>query len=255
VSMQPGIDYPLATTVPVTEQVLSYLTAYGSFTSDQLVLINGGANDIFFQLAVAQAIGTPDAFAIASKAIAQAAVDLVSIVDDLVDNGAAHVVVMNVPNIGQAPLGIASSDHGALLTQVSQLFNTTLAVAFTLHQKEFERKVILIDAFGFIDRVINSFSTYGFSVSNTGTACNLPAQVTIAAGRCPIPANGSLYCTNPTIFGSSLFCSPDTYTAPGADYTFMFADLLHPTTHLNKLFAHFVEQQIAFALHGLVASE
>jgi phospholipase/lecithinase/hemolysin len=236
-------DCAQATTVPVKEQVRSYLASYGSFTSDQLVLINGGANDILIQIATTQD----------SSAIVQAATDLADIVRTLVLNGAEHVAVMNVPDIGMAPLGVMSSPQvQAALTGFSQLFNTTLAAAFKLHQKEFGEKVILIDAFSFIDGVINSFSTYGFSVSNTGTACNLPAQVTIAAGRCPMPANGSLYCTNPTIFGSSLFCSPDTFTAPGADYTFMFADLLHPTTHLTKLFAHFVEQQIP--LHGLVAS-
>jgi phospholipase/lecithinase/hemolysin len=42
-----------------------------------------------------------------------------------------------------------------------------------------------------------------------------------------------------------LFCSPRTYTTIAADYSFMFADMVHPTTHLNAVFALFVEQQIA----------
>jgi phospholipase/lecithinase/hemolysin len=50
---------------------------------------------------------------------------------------------------------------------------------------------------------------------------------------------------NPSAFGSSLFCSPQNYTVPNADQTYMFADLVHPTTHLHALFAKFVEQQIA----------
>src|SRR3984957_12629450 len=36
-----------ATTVPVTTQVSQYLSAHGSFNANQLVLVNGGANDIF----------------------------------------------------------------------------------------------------------------------------------------------------------------------------------------------------------------
>jgi len=145
-------------------------------------------------------------------------------------------VVMNLPDIGRAPLGVASSDHGQLLTQVSQLFNITLAAAFKLQQRRFGGKVTLIDAFNFIDGVIANFRTYGFRVSNTTTACNLSLQVTIAVQH---------HLNNPTLFGSSLFCSPNTYTTEGTDYTFMVADFVHPTTHLNALFALFVEQQIA----------
>ena len=161
----------------------------------------------------------------------------------MVANGATHVVVMNLPDIGRAPLGVASSDHGQLLTQVSHLFNTTLAAALRLQQKNFGGKVILIDAFSFIDSVISSFRTYGFSYSNTAIACNLTAQVARAK---------QLGFPDPSLFGSSLFCSPNTYTTKHADYTFMFADLVHPTTHLNALFALFVEQQIAARM---VASE
>ncbi len=50
---------------------------------------------------------------------------------------------------------------------------------------------------------------------------------------------------DPQAFGSSLFCSPQTYTVPNADQTYMFADTVHPTTHLHALFASFAEQQIA----------
>jgi hypothetical protein len=86
-------------------------------------------------------------------------------------------MVMNLPDIGRAPLGVASSDHGQLLTQVSQLFNITLAAAFKLQQRRFGGKVTLIDAFNFIDGVIANFRTYGFRVSTAGAGCNLAAQV------------------------------------------------------------------------------
>jgi phospholipase/lecithinase/hemolysin len=76
----------------------------------------------------------------------------------------------------------------------------------------------------------------GFTVSNTGTACNLQAMIAAAtkAGQ-----------TNPTAFGSSLFCSPETQTVAGADQTYMYADTIHPTTHLHVLYAQAVEQAIA----------
>jgi phospholipase/lecithinase/hemolysin len=238
VALQPGIDYApdnaQATTVPVSEQVSWYLSTYGRFTSDQLVLINGGADDIFFQLATAQ----PD-----PSAIVQAATDLATIIGTLVAKGATHVVVMNVPDIGMTPLGIASPPQVQLvLTRFSVLFNLTLLTA--LQQQNFGGKVILIDAFSFIDKLIGNFQTYGFSFSNKNIACNLPAQIAKAAELCP-KNPGSLYCTNRFLFGSSLFCSPQSYTEGGANYAYMFADAVHPTTHLNELFALFVEQQLA----------
>ncbi len=239
----PNADFAAATTVPVTDQVNAYLSAHGGFTSDQLVLINGGANDVFFQLEAAQAAGTPEAFGAALEAIIQSAEDLAAIVATVVEHGATHVAVMSLPDIGKSPGGLTTPDNGQLVTAVSAIFNLTLAIAL-IKQPNFAGKVIFIDAFSFSDNLIANYKTYGFRVSNTGIACDLAAQANIAEELC-LKQPGSIYCINPANFGSSLFCSPRTYTAEEADYTFIFADLVHPTTHANQLFALFVEQQIA----------
>jgi phospholipase/lecithinase/hemolysin len=252
VRMQPGIghappgtpfaDFAEATTVPVADQVNAYRWR---FTSDQLVLINGGADDVFFQLGVAQAAGfTTAALNAALAAIQQSAIDLAAVVVTVIEKGATHVAVMNLPDIGQTPLGaspppgVPTTQWSNLLTQTSQGFNATLAVA--LNQKILGGKVILIDAFSFIDRIVTNYTTYGFSVSNTGPnqgmACNLKAQVA-RAKRLRLP--------NPSGFAQSLFCSRKTYWTYDADMTFMFADMVHPTTHLNALSAQFVEYKIA----------
>ncbi|MBN3820984.1 acylhydrolase, partial [Paraburkholderia sp. Se-20369] len=65
VTLQPGLghanasvanaDFAQATTMPVADQVKQYLSQHGSFNAGQIVLINGGANDIFYQAQVAQA--------------------------------------------------------------------------------------------------------------------------------------------------------------------------------------------------------
>jgi phospholipase/lecithinase/hemolysin len=243
VTMQPGIDHAAAgtphadfaqqTTIPVKDQVAEFLKAHQRFSPDQLILVNGGANDVFFQLAAAQAAGTAEAEQNALKAISQSAVDLIDIVGTLVANGATHVVLINLPDIGTTPMGVASVDGGQSLTQISQLFNSTLAGA--LQQRNFGGKVLLIDSFTFIDGIIAGFQQHGFTVSNTGFACDLSAQIMKAT---------LLHLDNPSAFGRSLFCSPQTYVSKGADETFMFADTVHPTTHLNAIFAAFVEQQI-----------
>ncbi|MBR0697478.1 SGNH/GDSL hydrolase family protein [Bradyrhizobium lablabi] len=243
VTMQPGsdhaaagsshADFALATTIPVKDQVAEFLKAHERFSPDQLIIINGGANDIFLQLAAAQAAGTEQAQQDAVKAIGQSALDLADIVGTIVKSGATHVVVFNMPDIGKTPMGVASVDRGRSLTQISQSFN--LALTGALGRQDLGEKVLLLDSFSFLDDMVANYQQHGFQVSNTGFACNLSAQVTKAT---------NLHLDHPSVFGQSLFCSPQTYVSKGADETFMFADALHPTTHLNALLAEFVEQQI-----------
>jgi phospholipase/lecithinase/hemolysin len=197
--------------MPVNQQVSSYLSAHTSFNSSQLVLVWAGANDVL-------RAGTPPA---ATTTVQTAATTLAQLVGQIVQNGATHVVVVNLPNIGLSPEGIASSDGGANLTQLSGLFNSTLNSA--LQTNGLQSKVIQIDAYTWLNGITANFQANGFSVSNTGQACD----------------------PNKTPDDTSLLCSPATYVTANADQTYMFADDLHPTTHLHTLFAQYVEQQIA----------
>lgn len=251
VSMQPGTDFApncaQATTLPVKEQVGLYLRAHGRFTSNELVLINGGANDVFYQLALAEKLGTPKALLAALDAIARAGADLARIAGTVVANGATHVVVFNLPDIGKTPAGFFSKDHGKLLTEVSQLFDASLAFGLRLQHRNLSGKVILIDAFGFIDRLVAHPD--GFVVSNTGFACNLAAQANEALALCDPKTNpASLYC-NASLFASSLYCSPKSYNTtsltPDPPNNFIFADEIHPSTRTNAIFAVYAGQQIA----------
>ncbi|EEA00675.1 lipolytic protein G-D-S-L family [Burkholderia sp. H160] len=197
--------------MPVNQQVSSYLSAHGSFNANQLVLVWVGSNDVL------RAGNLPAAAPI----VQTAANTLAQLVGQIVQNGGAHVVVINLPNIGLAPKGLGSADGGANLTQLSQLFNTTLNSA--LQTDGLQSKVIEIDSYTWTNQVIANFQANGFTVSNTGQACD-PTKT---------PDN------------TSLLCSPATYVSANADQTYMFADDLHPTTHMHSLFARFVEQQIA----------
>lgn len=199
--------------MPVNQQVSSYLSAHGSFNSTQLVLVWAGANDVL------RAGPLPAA----AQTIETAAATLAQLVGQMVQNGATHVVVVNLPNIGLSPDGLASSDGGANLTQLSQLFNSSLNAA--LQTDGLQTKVIQIDAYTWLNQIIANFQANGFTVSNTGVACD-PKK---------------------TPDQSALLCSPVTYATANADQTYMFADDLHPTTHLHALFAQYVEHQIANA--------
>jgi phospholipase/lecithinase/hemolysin len=213
----PATEYNFLTDVigdiemPVNQQVSSYLSTYKSFNANQLVLVWAGANDVL-RAGALPAGGT---------IVQTAANTLAQQIGLIVQNGATHVVVVNLPNVGLAPDGLASSDGGATLTQESELFNSTLTSA--LQTAGLQSKVIQIDAYTWINGIIANFQANGFSVSNTGQACD-PSK---------------------TPDDTSLLCSPATYVNANADQTYMFADDLHPTTHLHALFAQYVEQQIA----------
>ena len=176
VALQPGISNPTLSTVPVTTQIQNYLNAHGSFNSNQLVMIQGGANDIFTAATIIAA--DPTTAATEVTAVQNAAIALAGAVGTLLQNGATKIVLANVPDIGKTPLGLSSSDGGALLTQLSQAFNLTLTTALT--QAGILNKVIYVDAYTFIDNMSANAAANGFSVGNTGTACNLTQMSTSA---------------------------------------------------------------------------
>jgi phospholipase/lecithinase/hemolysin len=129
---------------------------------------------------------------------------------------------------------MSSATTKALLTQASLGFNQALAAALT--QGGLMSKVIYLDIVPTLATITANYQQYGFAVSNTGTACNLQAMATAAA------AYGE---PNPQAFATSLFCSPQTLTAANADQTYMYADTVHPTTHLHVLYAQTAEQKVA----------
>ncbi|SAL04358.1 acylhydrolase [Caballeronia arationis] len=225
-----GVDFKAnglgPTTVPVVTQLHNYLASHGSFNAGQLVLVNGGGSDI--RIHADAVTGGSETTAQADQAVTLAAQQLGAIAAQILTAGAKHVVVSNVGNIGASPLGVNSADHGAELTLLTQTFNAALIGA--LQAIGIQNQVILVDAYTFTNDTIATFQAKGFTVSNTGIACNIQL---LSLRSLPIP--------------SSLFCSPDTYTVSNADQTYMFADQDHPTTHFHALFAAFVEQAVAAA--------
>jgi phospholipase/lecithinase/hemolysin len=271
-----------ATTVPVVAQVSNYLSAHTSFNANQLVLVNGGANDIFqFAGTTANltALGTalqtqypllvqagqlPNSQAgqvafivgylqqLPTPQIAQAAAQLAAQVQTIVNAGATHVVLSTVPDIGNAPLGVAANAStpgtAALLSGITAAYNYLLVQNLTALGLVGTGKVIVVDAFAWLDQQLPNYQALGFTVSNTGTACNLASMVSNATAYAtanPAATNGLTPAQYGAQFGSSLFCSPQTYTVAGADQTYMFADTVHPSAHLHALFAQYVQQQIA----------
>ncbi len=197
--------------MPVNQQLQSYLSAHGSFNSNQLVLVWAGANDVL-------RAGSPPT---GTTTVQTAASALGQLVTQIVQAGATHVVVVNVPNVGLSPKGLAAADGGANLTLLSQSFNNTLLSS--LQANGVQNKVIWVDSYTWTTNLIANYKANGFVASNNAQACD-PSK---------------------TPDDTSLLCSPATYVSSNADQTYMFADDLHPTTRMHTLFAQYVEQQIA----------
>ncbi len=254
-----------ATTTPIVTQVANYLSANGSFNSNQIVLVEGGANDILVNLnallaAVQTDIGggmTPQNALLkeVGTTLGTAAQQLVTQVATIVSKGATHVVFVNVPDIGQTPLGVqAAATNGVaaqqLISGVVQTFNGIVAAGLQAAKLP-AGTVIPVDAFTWLDQLIATSSANGFSVSNTGTACNLTQMQASATAYAQSNPSALLPGQTAAQFGaalaSSLFCSPQTLTVTGADQSYIFADSVHPTTRTHALFAQYVESQIANA--------
>ncbi len=234
-------SFAQATTVPVATQVQNYLSAHGSFNSNQLVLVEGGANDVIQQAQLAQAaimtavangtdpnIATQQAVGAAAAALQTAATQMVTqVIQPILTNGATHVVVANVADIAVTPQGVMGGASGQLLFKtLTGAFNQTLAG--TLAGAGLSGKVIYVQTDQWIDGITANFQANGFTVANTGTACNLTA-LAAAAAQFGEP--------DPSSFASSLFCSPPPYTVAGPDQSYLFPHTIHPTIHLHALFA------------------
>ncbi|KWR91920.1 SGNH/GDSL hydrolase family protein [Cupriavidus sp. IDO] len=213
-----------ALTVPIVTQLQNHLSAHGNFSDGQLVLVQGGGSDILIH-AEAVVAGS-EAPADANQAVTVAAQQLAAITAKILASGAKHIVVSNVGNIAMSPRGVNNAALGTVLTGLTSTFNSALMNA--LQAMGIQNQVISVDQFAFINDVLANFKAKGFLVSNTGTGCNLQLL-------------------SKEIEVSSLFCSPKTYTVPDADQTYMFADEVHPTTHLHALFATLVEQAVQAA--------
>lgn len=323
-------DNSALTKQPVDWQISQYLAQHGSFNANQLVLVEGGANEILdllstdsngVQAAGLQAFGaalaaTPfstlvndsttqqqtvaslmaagftqaQATALVPAAIAlnlvtsptyassfssvlpiiTAAKTLGTLVNTQIA-GTPKVAVATVPDIGKTPAALAAdaatpgtvpgsaTAADTALTLVSAMYNLTLLE--TLQPTLAAKKAVVIDTFSWLDQSIQNAASLGFTVTNTGTACNITQMTTDATNYAlanPQATLGLPPTTDPTLlkqaaavygsnFGSSLFCSPQTLTTANAPTTYMFADVVHPTTALHQQFATFAETQLAAA--------
>ncbi|QHJ00834.1 acylhydrolase [Xylophilus rhododendri] len=236
VSAPGASDYSDSLAQPLTSQLDHYLSAYGGFNPNQLILLQGGGNDIIHAV-IAAAYGYIPQDAVAPL-VAAAATDLARLVDRVAAAGGQNIAVLNMSDIGASPFAVQNPDLAGALSQMTQLFNDTLQAQLGVQPKP--AHFVLIDAYGFYADALARYRQYGFQVANTDVACSLPAILNEAA---------QLGVPDPQAFvenhGWALLCSASTLVAPQADQTYMFADHLHPASRMQALLAGFVEAQLS----------
>ncbi|NIE64330.1 SGNH/GDSL hydrolase family protein [Burkholderia sp. Ax-1719] len=220
---------------PLTSQVSAYLQSHTRFNAQQLVLMQGGANDLQDAYAAWAGMvangGDPNASLQAVlPSLKQAAQQLGELVHNVQQHGATHIVVQNVPDISKAPIANLLDQQlpgsTKVLRRMAQAFNGALDDALPASPA-----VLRIDAFTFIDEVAKNYRQLGFRFDGS-----VGANVACAPASLPTAFQAD--------DASALFCSPATYVSPHADDIYMFADAYHPSTHLQQVIADYVVAQI-----------
>jgi len=158
-------------------QLLAYMGAGGTFDSNDLVSVLGGANNIFQRLAAfgalppaQQAVTNPQSF-VQPTAIAAAA-DIHFIVDSVAGAGAGTILVSNLPRLGITPQfnqGPAAP-LGPLADFAGTSFNSALSAGlFGVAAANPSTNIILMDLYKISDPLAGSPGAFG--LTNAHDAC------------------------------------------------------------------------------------
>jgi outer membrane lipase/esterase len=209
VSGLPGVPNspPTASATPVATQIQNFLNK-GAVNQGALYSVWAGANDVFFQLGLAQVGAITPAQVQTNLAIA--AGQLVQQVGALNAAGARYIMVFNLPDIGKTPFGVGSG-QGATITSLSSFYNSNLSAGLDALNID----LIRLNIFGLLNEAIASPAAFGLTNVTT-------------------PA-----CTT-----SSLLCTSATLVAPNAAQTYAFADDVHPTTAVHQIIADYAASVI-----------
>ncbi|ABD67951.1 hypothetical protein Rfer_0193 [Rhodoferax ferrireducens T118] len=174
----------------------------------------------------------------AGVGVVTAAATLAGYVKDMVNKGAKHVVVLNLPDMSLTPSArstIIYNADGSIKDNSSQRLVLALVKAFNAElQKDLgvtlgvpANGVLLVDFFTNMQNNVNDPGHY--ALTNTkDVACNLTA-----------PANA--LATVGLDDGSSLVCNGSNLIAGDTSH-YMFADKVHPTPYSHKLLSQVVNK-------------
>lgn len=211
--------FPL-NTLGEAQQIGTYLASTGG-QADPNALYSAwaGANNIFAEATLIEG-GKPVEAALTS--VAAAAQDHVKNIRALSQAGARYIIVPNLPNIALTPAG-AAPEAGAYYAASVGIYNSVLNEGLAQLGGS---NLIYADMYRVLTEVYVDPTRYGLT-NVTGTACTT---------------------------SSAIMCTTATLAAPDAQFTYLFADDVHPTPAAHALLAQYVASIIeAPALIGLLA--
>jgi len=211
VAQSPGFPGtpPTGSAVPISQQVAQYIGR--GVDSGAFHAIWGGMNDMFTQLVLVQA--GQITVAQAQAAVVQAATQYVQQVAALQAAGANQIVVLNLPDFGKTPFGVATGPaNAAQISAIVSLYNTTVQTGLNA----LGGNVIRADSWALLNDVLANPAAYGLT-NTTQRAC------------------GST---------TSLLCTPANLVVPNANQTYVFADDVHPTGAAHVIVAQAVASMI-----------
>ncbi|WP_417778127.1 autotransporter domain-containing protein [Stutzerimonas xanthomarina] len=176
-----------------------YLVQNPRVDPNGLYYLNGGANDIF------QLQTNP-------VTMAQAAGNMVAAVGALQAAGARYIVISDLPDVGNTPLGNSQPGFGSVLNNLSDTFNAELAAGLQAQGGNY----VLLNNRLLLSEVRADLARYGFDPSINQTA------VCFDGGNCPL---------DPT-YGLG--------TANADPSRLLFNDQVHPTTAVHQISADYV---------------
>lgn len=184
----------------ITQQVTSLL-AHTTIGPNDIVLVSGGISDVYAEVEASGGVVTD-----ATRAnVRQAGVELGQQVRRLVQAGAQHVAMTGVYNMGTTPWGLAYGDVVAKdIADLSRRFNDAVVIEVT----SLSANVLFRDSALIYNLIANEPETFGVD-NQTAAVCAVP---------------DAYNCNSGTLL-------------PGVDYEkFMWADSLHLTPRLNRVF-------------------
>lgn len=184
---------------------------YHNFTADPnaLYVISIGANDV---LSLAPTGGAPTTGAAAAAQITAVAGEIAQDVVRLLGQGARHVVVADIPDVGIVPAYTGAADEAmrrSLLTQYAQQLNAELQSDLSAIALPPGATLLDYDFFGYTDAVKNNPAAYDFS--------NVTQALTAVQPTAPDPTGAG----------------------------FLFFDKLHPTAQAHAQIASQILSELA----------
>jgi phospholipase/lecithinase/hemolysin len=180
----------------------------------------------------------------AAKGMTTAATELAAAVKTMIAGGAQHVLVVNVPDVSQTPMAMATIVRNAdgsikdnsqqkLVLALTNAFNQTLEAALQTSGGSPIPGVVFVDAFHENQRQLADPVHYALTdVAKMACSLNYPANVLATNGV----ANS----------GSSLVCNTTNVNSGDVSH-YLFADGVHPTPYGHKLLAQFVTKALVTA--------